>query len=88
MMMELNNLRLFRDMFSININLTRATTSSCKGLEIQLERPDLSEFMQPGGDTNASKTLVFACGPEGMIDQAHALANQFGYHFHAETFVL
>lgn len=39
-------------------------------------------------ESAAPRTLVFVCGPPGMVDDAEDTARRHNWHFHTETFLL
>ena len=53
-------------------------------------RPDWSMVLNTisDGDNDPDTTLVFACGPAGMVRDVELVAVDKGARFHAESFVM
>jgi len=51
-------------------------------------RPNLSSIWSQFNLPHSGPTLVFACGPDEMINDASGEAKRFGWDMHAETFLL
>jgi len=85
--------RVQGDACTVRVHATRSNANhDSKGPTefTQGGRPDLSAFMALGSGDDASprETLVFVCGPDGMVSAAHAHAVTHGFDFHTETFAL
>ena len=54
----------------------------------EIETSVLSGEPLPPTDATQSRTLVFACGPRGLVERTQEASIRLGYDFHAETFEL
>jgi len=58
-----------------------------EGMVFTVGRPDWSSVLGVGDDNDPSTTLVFACGPMGMVKAVENVAVAEGARFYAESFV-
>eukprot|EP00927_Polykrikos_kofoidii_P012936 TRINITY_DN15630_c0_g1_i1.p1 TRINITY_DN15630_c0_g1~~TRINITY_DN15630_c0_g1_i1.p1 ORF type:complete len:794 (-),score=68.17 TRINITY_DN15630_c0_g1_i1:156-2477(-) len=65
-------------------------TTEIAGININYGRPNIPQELKEiaGADADTSRVLVFACGPAPLVREASRAAYNFGFHFHAETFLL
>lgn len=90
------------DVFTRALFVTRHTEAAHrtegvtdKGLGFQVGRPSIGEEVtrallnrNVGLSNDCDDTLVFACGPQALVDDASAVAGQYNCAFHAESFEL
>ena len=63
-----------------------STNTSGDDLPLIFSRPKLADL--EGLTGKGSNTLLFVCGPRGMVDAAEHHAHDNGWDFHTETFEL